>query len=167
MMKLRHGWGLRPPQTASHIHIWQIQSVWAHWYAVHRYTLALHSNTTHPPLVKFWGSGSGSLVESQSDVIMSWLRLTANSNSFHYPYKTYKSVWAHWYAVHRHTVAALHSYTHPYLAQMLGFWVTYGCGVKMMWLRHETDSHLNLLPLSIQHIYKVFEHIEMLSIGIW
>jgi hypothetical protein len=30
----------------------------------------------------------------------------------------------------------------------------------------EADSHLKLLPASISDIYKVFEHIEMLSIGI-
>ena len=31
----------------------------------------------------------------------------------------------------------------------------------------EADSHLILLPTSILDIYKVFEHIDMLSIGIW
>jgi hypothetical protein len=31
----------------------------------------------------------------------------------------------------------------------------------------EADSHLKLLPISILGIYKVFEHIGMLSIGIW
>jgi hypothetical protein len=31
----------------------------------------------------------------------------------------------------------------------------------------EADSHLKLLPTSILDIYKVFEHIDMLSIGIW
>jgi hypothetical protein len=30
----------------------------------------------------------------------------------------------------------------------------------------EADSHLKLIPTSILHIYKVFEHIDMLSIGI-
>jgi hypothetical protein len=30
----------------------------------------------------------------------------------------------------------------------------------------EADSHLKLLPTSILNIYKVFEHIYMLSIGI-
>ena len=30
----------------------------------------------------------------------------------------------------------------------------------------EADSHLNLLPTSILDIYKVFEHIDMLSTGI-
>jgi hypothetical protein len=30
----------------------------------------------------------------------------------------------------------------------------------------EADSHLKLLPLSIFDMYEVFEHIDMLSIGI-
>ena len=30
----------------------------------------------------------------------------------------------------------------------------------------EADSHLKLFPTSIFNIYKVFEHIDMLSIGI-
>ena len=38
----------------------------------------------------------------------------------------------------------------------------------MMSLLHvvEADSHLTLLPASIYDIYKVLEHIDMLSIGI-
>ncbi len=31
----------------------------------------------------------------------------------------------------------------------------------------EADIHLKLLPTSILDIYKVFEHIDMPSIGIW
>jgi hypothetical protein len=31
----------------------------------------------------------------------------------------------------------------------------------------EADGHLKLLPTSILDIYKVFEHIDMLSICIW
>jgi hypothetical protein len=30
----------------------------------------------------------------------------------------------------------------------------------------ETDSHLKLLPVSMLDLYNVFEHIDMLSIGI-
>jgi hypothetical protein len=30
----------------------------------------------------------------------------------------------------------------------------------------EADRHLKLLPISILDIYKVFEHVDMLSIGI-
>ena len=31
----------------------------------------------------------------------------------------------------------------------------------------EAKSHLKLCPVSILGIHKVFEHIDMLSIGIW
>jgi hypothetical protein len=31
----------------------------------------------------------------------------------------------------------------------------------------EADSHLKLLPASILYMYKVFAHIDMLSMGIW
>jgi hypothetical protein len=31
----------------------------------------------------------------------------------------------------------------------------------------EGDSHLKLLPASTLYIYKVFEHIDMLSTGMW
>jgi hypothetical protein len=31
----------------------------------------------------------------------------------------------------------------------------------------KANSHLKLLPTSILDIYKVIEHIDMLSIGIW
>ena len=51
------------PQTASHIQIRHLQSVWAHWYAVHQHTTtALHS-FTQPTWLRCWGSGS--LVESK------------------------------------------------------------------------------------------------------
>jgi hypothetical protein len=100
MMWLCHGWGLQPPQTASHIHIRHIQSVWAHWYDVHGHTVwALHSHT-HPTWLRFWGSSS--LVESK---------------------------WCDYVIV-------------------------------------EAEGHLKLLPTSILDMYKVFEHIDMLSICI-
>jgi hypothetical protein len=59
--------------------------------------------------------------------------------------------------------------TPHYLDQILGFWVT--CH---LWSQHdvilyntvEADSHLKLLPPSILDIYKVFVHIDMLSMSI-
>ncbi len=101
MISLCHGWGWQPPQFASHIHIRHIQSVWAHWYVVHRHMVVALQSYTHPTWLRFWGSGS--LVESK---------------------------WCDNVTV-------------------------------------EADSHLKLLPTSILDIYKVFEHIDMLSIGIW
>ncbi len=63
MLWLCHGWGWQPPNTASHIHIRHIQSVWAHWYAAHGHTVSALHSYTHPTLLRFWGSGS--LVESK------------------------------------------------------------------------------------------------------
>ncbi len=63
MMWLCHCWGWQPPQTASHIHIRQIQSAWAHCYAVHGHTVAALHSYSHPTWLWFWGSGS--LVESK------------------------------------------------------------------------------------------------------
>jgi hypothetical protein len=31
----------------------------------------------------------------------------------------------------------------------------------------EADGHLNLLPISILDIYRLFEHIDMLFLSIW
>jgi len=93
-------WSLVLPQTAFHIHIRHIQSVWAHWHAAHWHdTAAAFLSYTHPTSLRFWGSGL--LVESK---------------------------WCHYIKV-------------------------------------EADSHLKLLSTSILDIYKVFEHIDMLSIG--
>ena len=63
MMSLRHGWGWQPTQTIYCIHMKHIQSVWAHWYAVHWCMVkALHSYN-HTTWLRFWGTGS--LVESK------------------------------------------------------------------------------------------------------
>ncbi len=77
----------------------------------------------------------------------------------------YKVFWAHWYAVHCHRVAALHCYTHP---TWLIIWGS-GSLVESKWCHYvavEADIHLKLLPTSIVDIYKVFGHVDMLSIGV-
>jgi hypothetical protein len=99
MMSLCHGWGWQPPQTASHIHIGHIWSVWVHWYAVHEHGVSALHSYTHPTWLIFWGSGS--LVESK---------------------------WYHY-------------------------------------VTDEAAGHLKLPHTSILNIYNVFEHIDMLSIG--
>ncbi len=63
MMWLCRGWGLQPPQTASHIHIGHIRSDWAYWYAVHLHTVAALHSFTHPTRLRFWGTWS--LLESK------------------------------------------------------------------------------------------------------
>ncbi len=71
-----------------------------------------------------------------------------------------QSVSAHWYAVYRHTISALPSYTHP------TSWLRFrgsGSLLESKWWEYvmvEADSHLKLLSTSILDIYKVFEHIS-------
>ncbi len=163
-MSLCHGWGWQPPQTASCIHTKHLQSVWAHWYAAHRYMEAALHSYIHPTWLKFWGSGSH--VES-NDVNMSWLRLTATSNCFSHPYWTYTKCLSTLICCPLAYSISLTQLYPPYFAQILGLWVI--CGVKMMSSCHGWgyDSHLKLLPTSILDIYKVFEHIDLVSISIW
>ena len=78
-MSICCGWGWKPPQTASPIQITHIQSVWAHWYAVHCQKVTALNNFTPPTWLIFWGSVS--LVETKwCDYVM--VRLTATSNCF-------------------------------------------------------------------------------------
>ncbi len=58
-----------------------------------------------------------------------------------------QSIWAHLYTVHWHMVAALHRFTHPTRSQFLG-------------------SGTLAESKSILDMYNVFEHIDMLSMGI-
>ena len=90
----------------------------------------------------------------QNDVIMPWLRLKAISNCSPILLRHFQSVWVHWYAVHWHTVAALHSY----LTRVLGFCVTYG--VKMMSLHHGWgwQTPQNASHSHIRHIHGVWAH---------
>jgi len=69
------------------------------------------------------------------------------------------------YAVHWHAVTALHSFTHP---NWLLIWDS-GSLVESKWCQHvvvEAEGHLKLPPTSTLHIYREFEHIDKLSIGI-
>jgi hypothetical protein len=161
MMWLCHVWGWQPPQTAFHIHIRHIQHVWAHWYAVHIHMVA----ALHIPTLL--GSDFG-VLGHWSQTYCLYIMVEADSHLKLLPtfILDIQSVWAHWYAVHRHMVAALHSYTHP---TCLRFWGS-GSLVESKWCHYvmfETDSHLKLLPTSILDIYKVFGHIDMLSICVW
>ncbi len=162
MMHFCQGWCQQPTQTASHIHIGHIQSDWAHWYAIHGHTVSSLHSYTHPNRLRCWGSGS--LVESKwCDYVMvevdNHLKLLPTSILDIHA----KSIWAHWCAVHRHVVSGLHRFTHPTWVRFLGsgslLYSKYCDYVKV-----EAHGHLKLLPTSIFNMYKVFEHIDMLSI---
>ena len=62
MVSLCHGWGWQPLQTACHIHFRHKQSVWTHWYAVHRHMAVAPNSYTQCTWVRFCDPGS--LVES-------------------------------------------------------------------------------------------------------
>ncbi len=143
-MSLCHGWGWQLPQTASHIHTRHTQNDWAHWYAVHGHTVSSLHSLTHSTWLRFWGSGS--LVESKW---CHYVMVEADSHLKLVPTSILdiKSVWAHWYALHCHWVAALHSYTH---SNWIGFWGS-GSLAESKWCHYvmvEADSHLKLLPIS-------------------
>ncbi len=69
-------------------------------------------------------------------------------------YKVFEHIW---YAVHRHTVSALHSYP-PYLALIWGLWVTYAESTWCHYIMVEADSPLKLLPVSMLTIWSVWAH---------
>ncbi len=53
-----------------------------------------------------------------------------------------QSVWAHWYVVHGHTVAALHSHTHT-------TWIRFWGSGSLMWIKNDViTSWLRLLSYS-------------------
>jgi hypothetical protein len=157
-----NGWGWQPPQTASHIYMRHIQSVWAHWYAVNRHKVAaLHSYLPYlAQILGFWVNFGVEMMTLHHG--WDW---QLPQTSSHIYIRHIQTVWAHWYAVHRHKVVALHSYL-PYLAQIWGLWFTYGESIWCHYVMVEADSHHKLLPASMLTIYKLFEHIDMLSIGI-
>jgi hypothetical protein len=152
------------PQTASHIHIRHIRCVWACWYAIYRHMVAALHIYTHPTWLRCWGSGS--LVESK------WCHYVMvegdghTSNCFPNPYKTYRmslSTLICWPWAYGSSCTRLYP---PYLAQMLGLWVTWG--VKMMSLCHgwswqppQTASHIHIRYIQSvwAHWYAVQRHI--------
>ena len=116
MMSLCHGWGWQPPQTASWIHIRHIQSVWEHWYDVHRHIeVALHNYL--PYLTQILGFLVTCGVQMMS-LRHGWgWQSTQTTSHIHIKYS--QSTWEYWYGVHRYIVAALHSCP-PYLAKVFG-----------------------------------------------
>ncbi len=110
-----------------------------------------------------WLTSTESLVESKW---CHYIMVEADSHlPSHIHLRHIQSVWAHWYAVCGHMVAAIHSYTNT---TWLIFWGS-GSLEESKWCHYimvEADSHLKLLPTFILDIYKVFEHIDMLSMGI-
>ncbi len=125
------------------------------WYAVHGYIVAALQSYTHPTQLKFWGFLVTCGVKLLSVCHGSDWQPPQTASHIHI--RHIQSLSAHWYAVHRYTVAAIQSYPCN-LAQIWGIWVTY---VELKWCQYimvEADSHLKLMTISILNVYKVFEH---------
>ena len=145
----------------------QIQRVWAHWCVVHWHTVSAYTVLPNTAWLRF--GGSGPLVESKwcchyvmvegdshLKLLLSYIRYIQRD-------------WAHYYALHWHTVAAfLHSCSCTHTT-----WLRFGGSgsvsyaiqnhVIMSWLSWQPPQ-INP-PIHIRHI-KMFDCIDMLSIGI-
>ncbi len=100
---------LTATQTASYIHIRYIQSVWAHWYAVHGHKDVASNIHNHTTWVRFLG------FVVTCGVKMMWLCLgwgwQPPQTAYYIHIRLIPSVGAHWYAVHGHSSTALNRYT--------------------------------------------------------
>ncbi len=159
MMSSYHGGGWQPPQTDSHIHIDYILSVKAHWYDVHCHIVAaLHSYTCPmwymAQTLGYWVTCGVKMMS-----LCHCCGWQPPQSASHIQIRHIKSVWAHWYAVYRHMVVAIHIFTHPTWLRFVGSRSL----VESKWCHYvivEADSHLKLSPASILDIQKVFEHID-------
>jgi hypothetical protein len=104
MMLRCHGWGCKPPKTASHIHIGCIKSVWAPWDAVDGHMDMHLCRITCAGGGEFGGNG---VSPSLYDIVWSWLRLRSPKDCIPHPYWMYKKClstlrccgWAYGYAL--------------------------------------------------------------------
>jgi hypothetical protein len=141
------------------IHIRHIQSVWAHWYAVQRHSVLALYTYTHPTWLRFLGFWVTCRAEMM--ILRHGWGWQPPQIPFPIHIRDIQSVWAHWYAVQRHSVLALYNYTHP---TWLRFWGSMS-HVDPKWFHYlmvEADSHLKPHPPSKLDTYKVFQHIDIL-----
>ena len=107
------------------------------WIRLQPYTII---TTLLVQILGFWVTGGGKMVSLRH----SWgWQLAKTASCIHI--RHIQSAWAHWYAVHRHMKAALHSHTHP---TCLRFWDSRS-HVESKWCNYiiveaDTDSHLHL-----------------------
>ena len=144
MMTFYHGWGWQPPQTAPPS-ILDIYKVLEHIDMMVTIGIQQQPYTVIPILL---GSDCGVLghMSCQNNVTMSWLRLTATSiRSSPIHLRHIQSAWTHWYAVHRHFVAALHSYPYYLARGVLGHMSSQN-DVITLWLRLTATSNCFLHP---------------------
>ncbi len=147
-------------------------------------SMGLTQSYTHTTWHRLWGSGS--LVWSKHNVIMSWLRLTATSNCFllhpclstlicfpsaysrsltqWYPHWwSWNAVITSWLRLTATSNCFLHSYKTYKVFEHIYAVQAYSCSWQYIMI--EADGYLKLLPASTLDKYNVFEHNDTLSIG--
>ncbi len=149
MMPLHDGWGLYPPQTASHIHIWHILNVWGMGMLSQGHMSAPLYHYTGQGCPQFWDFGS---IEEWDDAIgCHYIMVEADIHLRLVPI----SMWDIYNVLESLVCCLKGIWVHPYIiipAKVVpdfGFFVT--CGLKMMPLRHgwvwhppQTASHIHI-----------------------
>ena len=137
MMSLRHSWGWQPPQTAFIIHIRHIKCLGTLICCPSAYSSSCTQLYSHylAQLLGFWVACGVKMLSQHHGWGWQPTQTASYINIRHI-----QSVWAQWYAVHRHMVAASHSNTHP--TSCLSFGGSSGSFVESKW------CHLSWLGLT-------------------
>ncbi len=116
MIHFCHGWCLQTPQTASHIHI---RHIWLSTLICYPWAYSISLTQLYPPcLAQILGLWVTCRVKMMR-LCHGWDWQPPQTPS-HILIRPAKSIWAHWYAVHWHMVAALPNFSHPTWRRFLG-----------------------------------------------
>jgi hypothetical protein len=162
-MSLCHGWCWQPTKTASCIHIRHTKQGEAHSYAGHGHKVAALKRYSHflSQISMFWVTCGAKVMSLHH--CWGW-QPTQTASDIHI--RQIECVYALWYAVHGHKAVALNSCTHITCVRFYDS----GSLDESKWCHYvmvEAENHLKLLPASTLDIYKLYEHIDMLSMGMW
>jgi len=161
MKLLFHGWGCHPIQTAFRIHIRYIQSVWAFVMMSQGYMCAPLYHSTSQVCPRF--GNSGVLMEWKWCHYV-WLRMISTSDRFIHTYTIYiQSVWAIGMLSQGYICAPFYHST----GQVGPRFGTCGSLMEWKWCHYvmfEAAILFKLLHASTFGTYKLFEHIDLLSI---
>jgi hypothetical protein len=153
MMPLYHGWSCHPIQTASCIHIRPIQSVWTHWYAVHRHMAAALDHYSGQYLTRIWAFWVTWQVQMMS--LPHGRGSHPIQTAFHIHIRHIQIVWA----------IGMLSQGHIWLRFLKS-----GSLVELKWCHYlMVKAHILfiLLPTSILDMYKLFELLVCCLKGTW
>ena len=171
MIPLHHVCGCHDPsiQTASHLHIRQIQSVWAHWYAFNRHHRGSSSSLTplNWPIVNWFLSIWVACGVETTPLRHVWGWYPPHTTLYiHIRYN--QSGWALSMPSQGHMGAPCLYHSTSQVAQIWDFWVAVALLMEWKWYHYIMfKAAIVFKLLSILDIYTVFQHIDidMLSIG--